>query len=436
MNMTAKESARSAIDRTHRIVTLPAIAVKLVLGATSRQEEGDVVVGYEGDEIAMSVEDFSLAAKIAVAVRNRMGGGAVTPGAVIDAVDFAKKLISEEIFVPGVVRVLYFPVMSPASMFYRCVMPAVALNDGTRIQAFVSKNRIAREAAEYDIVVFQIDCSPRSILLVRALQDMGKKVVFEIDDAFDALEDWHPGHDAFKRDEMRKNMETMIRQVDALAVSTQPLGDRYAKWAKRVQVIPNAVTAIDWPKPDQKRDTGGEFRLLWAGSISHFGDLEIVGKALSAFANAHENVVLIFFGRPPVGLEVPKEKVEVHEFVDFSSYPLKLVDLAADAAIAPLADVPFNQYKSNVKLLEYGACGYPIVASDVGPYQETITHDVNGYLCRTQDEWVEALERLYWNQDERTRLGKAARELALANDVFKLAPKIETFFVDLVRGEA
>jgi hypothetical protein len=40
-----------------------------------------------------------------------------------------------------------------------------------------------------------------------------------------------------------------------------------------------------------------------------------------------------------------------------------------DLAIAPLESNEFNQYKSNLKLLEYGWCGIPVVCSDVTPYQ-------------------------------------------------------------------
>ena len=42
--------------------------------------------------------------------------------------------------------------------------------------------------------------------------------------------------------------------------------------------------------------------------------------------------------------------------------------LDIDIAVAPLEDNMFNHGKSNVKLLEYGMLGLPIIASPVGPY--------------------------------------------------------------------
>jgi hypothetical protein len=45
-------------------------------------------------------------------------------------------------------------------------------------------------------------------------------------------------------------------------------------------------------------------------------------------------------------------------------YPQKLASLDLDLAIAPLENNQFNDCKSNLRLLEYGACGYPVICSN------------------------------------------------------------------------
>jgi hypothetical protein len=46
-------------------------------------------------------------------------------------------------------------------------------------------------------------------------------------------------------------------------------------------------------------------------------------------------------------------------------YPQKLATLDLDLAVAPLENNQFNDCKSNLRLLEYGACGFPVICSNV-----------------------------------------------------------------------
>lgn len=426
--------------RNNRLIYLPPIIVRMALGAQAQKVDGnDVHVSLNGeDPLAMVEEDFVLAAKIAARLRPTLAPR-LDAGGIIDTVGEAHRLLSEELFRAGAVRILYFPMHAAGSLFYRCILPTVAMNAGTRAQAFVSKNRVAREAADFDVVVFQIDHSPIMLQLVKQLQAMGKKCVFEIDDAFDAMEDWHAFSDQYKRQEEINQVLEMMKTCDAVTVSTKWLGERYGKYAKRIEVIPNMMPVNDWfqaerPARAQHMLRLPSFRVLWAGSPSHWGDLKVVGEALSLFARRHSDVKLVFFGREPVGLDVPREQVEVHEFVDFSVYPQKLAEMDADVAIAPIADVPFNYAKSNVKILEYWATGYPVVASSVGPYLDTIKNWVNGALCVTENDWVESLDALYGNKGLRNDLRRAGLEAVQAFNIDKLTSKVEDFFLSLAKG--
>lgn len=416
-----------------RSLYLPPIVARLALGASYANVNGEVHVTLDGERpMAMSEEDFALAARAAARLRKALPRS-ISSAALIDAVMEAHRLICDEMFAPGTVRVLYFPAHAPGSMFYRCLLPSVALNQGTRVRAFVSSNKVAREAADYDVVVFQIDHSPLAVALARTLKAEGKCVVYEIDDAFDALEDWHLQGAHYRDDGTRERILEMMGLADAVTVTTARLAERYAKHAKRVEVVPNAVPVMDWPRAASGRPDS--FRVLWAGSPSHFGDLQVVGEALSRFARACPSATLVFFGREPVGLDVPESQVEVHGFVDFSEYPAKLAELAADVAIAPLADVPFNQCKSNVKVLEYWATGYPVVASDVGPYKDTITAGQNGLLCLSQYDWFDALKAIRMDPGLRARLAEGGRASVREHDVDRLAGRVEEFFVGLAEAK-
>ncbi len=409
---------------------LPEIVAKLVLGAQVRRIDDQVEVSFEGDRVVMHEEDFLMATRAADRIRPKMSRR-VSPGTVIWLVGQAQKAVSDELFRPGAIRVLYYATMSKASAFYRCALPMYALNMGGRAVAHASSARFGREALEYDVVVVQIDNSPSALEFVLALQAQGKKVVYEIDDAFDCLEPWHPQYASYGQPARQEAIRAMMAQADAVQVSTSWLADRYAPHAKRIHVVPNMVELATWPRADRLRKDG-LFKVLWAGSPSHSGDLDLIIPVMERFLKNHADARLVLFGQEIKDDRLPAGQVENISWCEFEDYPSRLAEINADVAIAPLADVPFNYGKSNLRVLQYWATGYPVIASNVGPYAEACKDSDSGILCDTADEWVSSLETLYADR----RFGKTMTEVGFeavkAYDVLPHAKEIEAFYSSLV----
>jgi glycosyltransferase involved in cell wall biosynthesis len=94
---------------------------------------------------------------------------------------------------------------------------------------------------------------------------------------------------------------------------------------------------------------------------------------------------------------------EFHSFVSIKDYPEKMASLNLDIAVAPLEDNWFNQCKSNLRLLEYGAMGWPVVCSDVFPYQ---SYEPPVIRCNNNvEEWVEAISDLIDDDSKRIKMG-------------------------------
>ena len=102
-----------------------------------------------------------------------------------------------------------------------------------------------------------------------------------------------------------------------------------------------------------------------------------------------------------------KDIVEYHESVDVEKYEMALQDLRLDVAIAPLLNSKFNHSKSNLKWLEYSACGVPTIASDVVTYAE-IDDGHTGMLENTQQDWYGALTHLIDNPGALVVMGEEA----------------------------
>ena len=76
----------------------------------------------------------------------------------------------------------------------------------------------------------------------------------------------------------------------------------------------------------------------------------------------------------------------------------------------PLDNSPWARGKCGYKLIQYMACGLPVVASPVGVNKDIIDHGINGFLVETDEEWYATIKRLMNDQDLRHQMGYAGRE--------------------------
>jgi glycosyltransferase involved in cell wall biosynthesis len=105
---------------------------------------------------------------------------------------------------------------------------------------------------------------------------------------------------------------------------------------------------------------------------------------------------------------------------------------AMDIGIMPLPDELWARGKSGYKLIQYMACGLPVIASPVGVNTEIVQEGVNGFLAGNLDEWKVALMRLIQDQGLRKRMGANGR--LCAAELYSLqahAPRLVDLFYSL-----
>jgi glycosyltransferase involved in cell wall biosynthesis len=84
---------------------------------------------------------------------------------------------------------------------------------------------------------------------------------------------------------------------------------------------------------------------------------------------------------------------------------------AFDIGIMPLEDSPWERGKCGYKLIQYMACGIPVVASPVGVNREIVLPEENGLLADTIYEWKDALRSLLQaGATHRQAMGLAGRQ--------------------------
>ena len=73
--------------------------------------------------------------------------------------------------------------------------------------------------------------------------------------------------------------------------------------------------------------------------------------------------------------------------------------VATYIGLAPLSAAPFNRSKSNLKFLEYTVYNAVTVASDFGPYKNTIEDGVTGILVSDNRDWYDKVRELLEDED-------------------------------------
>jgi glycosyltransferase involved in cell wall biosynthesis len=75
----------------------------------------------------------------------------------------------------------------------------------------------------------------------------------------------------------------------------------------------------------------------------------------------------------------------------------------------PLPDDDWARGKCAFKLIQYMACGVPVIASPVGANADVVSLN-SGFLATTTVEWLNALRRLRDNPALRLSMGQCGRE--------------------------
>jgi len=279
----------------------------------------------------------------------------------------------------------------PADLYgcghYRIIQPFNALLDAGLIDGALSQGLMhVTDLERYapDVVVLQRQIGDDRLEAMRRMKAFSSAFkVYELDDYLPNLPMKNAHRDAMPKD-IVKSLKRGLSFVDRFVVSTDALADAFSGFHTDIQVVENRLDPRWWNNlPPSARATSTKPRVGWAGGASHTGDLELIFDLVKDLA---EEVEWVFFGMCPDKLRPYVH--EFHEGVSIEQYPRKLASLNLDVALAPVEENLFNECKSNLRLLEYGACSYPVICSDVRCYAGAlpVTRVKNRYR-----DWVDAV---------------------------------------------
>jgi glycosyltransferase involved in cell wall biosynthesis len=200
-----------------------------------------------------------------------------------------------------------------------------------------------------------------------------------------------------------KKIDAVMRQATTVVAGNEYLADRASRaGAARIEQLPSVV---DINRYVVKEKAGDQFRIGWIGSPVTAPYLGLIRDALEQVARlTGARLVLVGSGDQDPLPGLAKEVLpwsEASEVAHIKSF---------DVGIMPLPDGPFEQGKCGYKLIQYMACGLPVIASPVGMNKRIIEQGESGFLASTSADWVDALMMLYKDNGMRVSLGQVGRK--------------------------
>jgi len=182
-------------------------------------------------------------------------------------------------------------------------------------------------------------------------------------------------------------LASRARQAGAAHVEIVPTVVDIAHYSVNTKAIPESLPQVGWIGTPNTWNTFGKtlYEELKETLIDHHAGFRAVGAQLQPETNG------------PLEITTWSEESEVSEIQ------------AMDIGIMPLSDTPWARGKCGYKLIQYMACGLPVVASPVGVNKKIVEHGVNGFLAESVEDWRNAISRLLSNPDLRHRMGAAGR---------------------------
>jgi len=263
-------------------------------------------------------------------------------------------------------------------------------------------------------------------------KEFGKFVHYDTDDLLTNLYEGHRLYGVYQDKGLSEITKFIYKHSDLVTVTQRKFADRVASYCDHTLAI--LKNSIDynlpcWNMPRMIHPRKKMCRFGWAGGIHHEQDVKYFA-GVPHFVNqrlGRENCRWDFYGHPPP--ETPADdwqwdvwksyrnillkgfkggkNWDIHYALGPDRYGAFFTNM--DAALAPLEPNEFNDSKSEIKVAECGRYKVPLIASDVGSYDEWIINGVTGYLidpAKGKTEWIKVLTKVGKDKKHREEMGE------------------------------
>ena len=280
---------------------------------------------------------------------------------------------------------------------------------------------------EYDVVHYRNIWD--GLYIAQNKKRFGYRALFEVNGLPSIELKYHyPGLDTGLLTKIKEQEIATLHLSDAIICPSHVTRDYIASLGlnrKLITVIPNGVSASDFPPTPLPVREGRVPVLLYIGTLADWQGLDIVVKALPKILE-QKNVQLRIVGRgrsrqrKMLAKQIRKLGVEASVIVQpaVPHHEIPALIAESDICVAPLGlnDRNVTQGACPIKVLEYMAAGRPLLASNMPIVRELVREDLDALLFSPNDpdDLARQTLALLNDLDLSKRLAQSASERALS----------------------
>jgi glycosyltransferase involved in cell wall biosynthesis len=240
------------------------------------------------------------------------------------------------------------------------------------------------------------------------LEKLGKGYVVDYDDA--VFHNYDHNRYWLVRFWMGNKIDWVMRHAQKVMVGNNYLKQRALKAG--AQNIMDLPTVIDTARYQKKLVSENDSRVSvgWIGSPTTLKYLLDLKEVLESLAQELDFELIIINSKA----QEPLDWLCEITYIPWSENTEVESILKMDIGLMPLPDNLWERGKCAYKLIQYMACGLPVVASPVGMNKDVVRHGENGFLATDEEEWIESLSKLISDSALRKKMGEAGRKLVEA----------------------
>ena len=286
------------------------------------------------------------------------------------------------------------------------------------LQAYWRRVRTLMQRHRFDVVWIEKEALPWLPAWFERFLLRGAPYVLDYDDAIFHNYDQHSS--ALVRRFFGRRIDRLMTGARLVVAGnvylTQRAQDAGAPW---VEILPTVIDLDRYSVKPALAPADELLRIVWIGSPSTIRYLALLREPLAALGQRFAFKLRVIGGGT---IDLPGVDVE---FMQWAEATEVASIQACDIGVMPLLDSPWERGKCGYKLIQYMACGLPVVASPVGVNGEIVRVGENGFLADTTSEWVDALGRLLSNAALRQQMGKVGRKRVEAEYcIQQVAPRL------------
>lgn len=201
-----------------------------------------------------------------------------------------------------------------------------------------------------------------------------------------------------------KKIDKIMQLASAVIAGNSYIADRATKaGAQEVTIIPTVIDLNRYTV--RQKENNFPLTIGWIGSPATIDFFKSIAPLLIDLQKRLPiRIAVVGVVDPALQRQLP-----------FTYYPWSEdteVDLlkSFDIGIMPLPDTPWTRGKCGYKLIQYMACGTPVIASNVGANMDIVHSGENGFLVSKPEEWINAIERLVADDRLREAMGRNSRK--------------------------